>query len=175
MEIAIYILAALSAWHYLWDGILAQSFRIGFRFELFALRDRVREMRIEESIDANQFRHLEDSLNTAIQAVRFIDLTGLVLFQSAYKNDGKLRLRIDERIAFVESMPPEARDIYANASLIVYKALVVNIGAWLIPLATVYAPIYWACSKIEQMVSLTEHEAARFVRDLSEPTSVATV
>lgn len=122
-------------------------------------------------IDAKQFRHIEDSLNTAIQAVRFIDLTGLLWFRQAYNHDEGLRQRIDDRMAFLALMPPEVTHIFRGASTIVYKALLVNIGAWLIPLLVVYAPIHWAFTKVQQLVTLTEYEVAN-IGDLSSPPSV---
>jgi len=51
MEIAIIVLAGLAVYHFVYEGILAPSFRLKLRFELFELRDELRKLKISHAED----------------------------------------------------------------------------------------------------------------------------
>ncbi|MGH8330614.1 MAG: hypothetical protein ACRER3_22985, partial [Pseudomonas fluorescens] len=52
--------------HFVFESILAPSFRLKLRFEIFALRDELRLLKIEceSSLHDKHFEYLQSSLNT---------------------------------------------------------------------------------------------------------------
>lgn len=158
MTMALTILIVLTAWHYLWDGILAPSFRAEQRFKLFQLRDELRELHYAGGVSTKLFRRLEDSLNGAIEAMPSINLTGMISFVRAVENDARLRQRIEARIAEMDAAPREVQEISKRFSEIMYTSLGVNIGAWLIPLVAIQFPLAQAVEAISRLIALTEQE-----------------
>ena len=157
------ILIVLTFWHFVWDGILAPSYRADYRFRLFALRDQARELKIQSTITGLEFRYLEDSLNTAVIVLSSLTITGLISFRRAVQNDPKLKHYVEERMAFLNSSHDEVRRIAGEASDVVYFACNVNGGAWLIPLVAVFVPIQALHLAVSRIIALTESEALRFV------------
>jgi hypothetical protein len=68
MITAILYLIALAALHFVYESILAPSFRLSLRFKLFVLRDEVRQLKIDcaSSLNDRHFDFLQDSINNLI-------------------------------------------------------------------------------------------------------------
>ncbi len=160
-----FAIVILTVWHYLWDGILAPSFRAQYRFELFALRDRVRSMRCAGEIDSAHFRFLEDSLNTAVQILPAITMSALSESRRAIQADAALGRRIDERLAYIEQSPnPEVRELFGQAARVIYRAFMTNSGGWyifLIPALAITIPVNAVSTLVEKLVALTVNDVSK--------------
>ncbi len=163
--------ALLSAWHYVWDGIIAPSLRAEYRFKLFALRDRLRELKYQERIDVDLFEFLEESINTTIRFLPSFSIASLAESRRMIEHDPELSRRIEERLNRVQqSSNPEIKSILLGIVDIGYRTLTANSGSWyafLIPLAGAIIPIRFAQYWVERFVALTEKEIDNALPQLS--------
>jgi hypothetical protein len=119
--------------HFIWESIIAPSVRLTIRFELFALRDRLRSLKIaQKELTDDAFHSVEDGIHSALHVLYDIDLPLLLHIKSAINKDDKLQERIKRRQAVVsESGCDELHEIMNKVQAIVEKTAVINTG-WLI-------------------------------------------
>jgi hypothetical protein len=114
------------------------------RFELFELRDEVRQLKIahEGALNDAHFNHLQDSVNSLISFLFKFDFATLALAEAESRRDPEFKRRTEERSRILDDCPIEQAKIIRKKSLrIAAKALVVNSGA-----CTLYVvPIALAC------------------------------
>lgn len=177
MMLLFVILVALAAWHYVWDGIIAPSRRMEYRFRLFSLRDEARELLFRDAITESDFRRIEDSINTAIAVLSSLDFVNLWRFHRDVAADADLRAWIDAQLVEWSEAPHEVQDLYRRATDILLSGLVTNVGAWMLPLAIVHRPIsmttQWLASALSwcrRVLALDEKKAEHWFRlGTSEP------
>jgi hypothetical protein len=133
----IFILAIL---HFVWEAILAPSFRLELRFKLFALRDEVRWLKIEhrDALDDKHFRYLHDSINIALHFLNRIDFVTIAASEREYARNPEFKKRVEARQILLDDCSiAEARSLRYRSCLIVGQAFLVNVGGWLIYLAPI--------------------------------------
>jgi hypothetical protein len=134
--ISAYILATLvvlTLIHFIYEGILAPSFRANLRLNLFTLRDRLRKLKMEKrhEISDEVFRDLQGSLNFAATRLNQVDLRLLKNARDAFERDKKLRERVERRIAIFEACPiAEVHEIRREYFEVMDNALAVNTAGW---------------------------------------------
>ena len=124
--IIVFILAFLQ---FIYEGILAPSFRCFLRFKLFTHRDKLRNLKIQygENITDEVFREMEDSVNSAINLLPEIDLTSVFRAHHAFKTDAELRERVARRHEIVSKCEiNEAKKVMNRITLCFVFALTVN-------------------------------------------------
>jgi hypothetical protein len=161
MTLAIYILAFLAILHFVYKSILAPSFRLTLRFQLFELRDEVRALKIEcqGSLSDNHFDYLRDSINALICELYRFDAATLALAEHESRRDPEFRKRAEDRARILDDCDiPDARRIRSKSVEIATKALLVNSGAsglYLIPIALGFAGYSMLKHKIRIIASLS--------------------
>jgi hypothetical protein len=171
MEILIFTLCFIAAYHFIYEGILAPSFRLELRFELFRLRDEVRQLKIESS-DAlldKHFNYLQDSINALISFLYKFDFATLLLAEAESRRNPAFKKRVEERARILDDCNIQrARDIRKKSLVIAAKALVINSGAcilYLIPIALVLSGYSAIKSRIRLFASFSDKDFERFSID----------
>lgn len=167
MNIAIAILIAFAAWHYIYEAIIAPSVRMQLRMKLFELRDRLRWLKHNDSNLSNEaFMIMQDAINNGIA---FMSVLGIISFEYIRKDiarDESLRKRIDKRYeCLVKNDSEEMQDIYHELAIVMYRSIAINSGGWLafvIPVACLVYAHKWAINRIGVLLSMTEKDADRF-------------
>jgi hypothetical protein len=141
MTLAIYILVFLAVFHFVYESILAPSFRLELGFQLFNLRDEVRTLKIEcqSSLNDNHFDYLQDSINALISELYRFDAATIALAEQESRRDPEFKKRAEERSRVLDDCNiPDARRIRNKSLEIATKAVFVNSGAnglYLVPIA----------------------------------------
>src|SRR5437773_1088798 len=120
--------------HFIWESILATSIRFNVRLELFALRDRLRRMKITNpEIPDDAFHVIQDGLNGGIKHLYDIDVQVLVQCDLLSRNDPEIKARVEKRRAAVESAnSKELLEIARLLRKLMEKSAIVNNGGWLL-------------------------------------------
>lgn len=147
MDIAILVLLAMAVAHFVYEEILAPSFRQRLRFHLFQQRDRLRALRISlgDALKPEAFGLLQDSANTAIRLLPSIDITTVIEVNSAFSHDRGLRERVAKRVAILKGCKvPEIQEINRELAISLAWAIAVNNGLLLaIIVPAVIGVVYW--------------------------------
>lgn len=135
MATIIIVLFILAIYHLVMDSIIFPSCRFEIRYKLFALRDRLREMKLvdESKIDDQTFSFVDGSLSTALQMLPYINLTFLFALKNHVEKNSQLKKEIEGRATMIASCEvKEVKEITKKRDKLVLLGLVANIGGWLI-------------------------------------------
>jgi hypothetical protein len=157
-------LVVLTLIHFIYEGILAPSFRATLRLNLFALRDRLRKLKMEKQDELSDevFRELQDSINFAAVRLNQIDLRLLKNARDAFERDEKLRRRVERRIAMIEACPvAELHEIRREYFEVLDNALATNMGGWfpyLVPIIIGFILKDSAQNLVKKVFSLSDND-----------------
>lgn len=135
MTIAIIVLLALAVFHFVYESILAPSFRLSLRFRLFVLRDEVRQLKIEcaQSWNDEHLVILQDSIKGLISMLHRFDMASLLGLEFESRKDPEFLKQAEERSRVLDDCKvPRVREIRRKALKIATEALCVNSGAWVV-------------------------------------------
>ena len=141
MITAIFILIALAALHFVYESILAPSFRLSLRFKLFVLRDEVRKLKIDcaGSLSDKHFDFLQNSINNLISNLNRFDMATFVGVEFESKKDPSFLKAAEERSRMLDDCKiPRAREIREQSLKIISAAIFINSGALFL---LIFAPI----------------------------------
>lgn len=127
-------LAALAAFHWIYESILAPSFRLNLRFRLFALRDELRSLKMDLDTDLKDkhFDYLQDSINALISMLSRFDLGTLHAITKELERNPELMSKIEARTKILDDCNiPHARDVRRKSVQIASQALLVNSGGFM--------------------------------------------
>jgi hypothetical protein len=141
MITAILILIALAALHFVYESILAPSFRLSLRFKLFILRDEVRQLKIDcaSSLGDKHFNYLQDSINNLISNLNRFDMATFIGVEFESKRDRSFLKSAEERSRMLDDCNiPRARQIRSQSLKIASAAIFINSGALFL---LIFAPV----------------------------------
>ena len=165
----IYLIASLvllSIFHFVYERVVAPSLRLSARHRLFALRDRLRKLKMTagNELDDRHFRYLQDSLNALIRMLDVFDLSLLVRLRNLSRLDADLRARVEERSRVLDNCNvPEALEIRKKSIRIAFDTLAINCGGGLI----YFAPLLCAVNGYSRLKHLVRSLASMSHADLS--------
>jgi hypothetical protein len=165
----IYLLAAvfiLTVFHFMYESTLAPSFRLQLRFELFRLRDELRNLKMErKNLDDKHFHYLQGSINTLIANLARFDAATIARIDAELQRDPELRKRSEARCKVMDDCDvAEARLIRRKCNLIGMKALAVNSGGWsiyILPGVFVLVGLSELKRRIKAVLSISESDFAK--------------
>lgn len=144
MEYFLVAFLVFALWHFVCEAILAPSLRLKLRFDLFILRDRVRELKIENAhaFRDKHFHYLQDSINTLLALLARFDIATMERIESEMKRNPELQKRAEERSRTLDDCTlEEANKIRYQTLRLASVALALNSGGWFLyvvpPLAIV--------------------------------------
>lgn len=142
-------------WHVLQATVLR-----AIRFKLFARRDRLRRLAIEEEVDYNSFayRSLEGFICKTVSVVPSISLASLIVFSIRHPN-----LKSEEMERFRKEASPELRGILQKTAgdallIMTFNSPILGVVAGTIVL------VLWGIGRINKIFVYTQAE--QFVDDL---------
>lgn len=168
----IYLLAAvftLTVFHFMYESTLAPSFRLQLRFELFRLRDDLRDLKsTRKDLDDKHFHYLQDSINTLIANLARFDAATLARIEVEFQRDPELRKRTEARCKVMNDCDvAEARLIRRKCNRIGVKALAVNSGGWsiyILPGVFVLVGLSEFKRRIKAALAISESDFAKAAR-----------
>ena len=170
MTFLIYALVIVTVWHFLWEAILAPSFRLRLRYDLFHLRDELRWIyhRKPNGTDKEVFRYLQGSVNSVIRLLPGIDFSLRFMVERAIAKDEQLRERIKKRRKRIHACGNlEVRQLEGRIERAARLAFIVNTGGWLIylvPLAIAFLCFDAVTRFVRDALLLPESELQRIAR-----------
>ena len=137
----IFILVLCAFWHFIYEGVITPSYRYSTRFKLFALRDKLRAVKIEKNNELNDdvFIYMDSSLSSIINYLSDISIYSFYEVNKAVKSNTKLMQLINNKRTLINDCQlVEIREIKKQIIIITLKTLIVNSGGvvfYLIPVA----------------------------------------
>jgi len=123
--------------HYVYESILAPSWRLSLRYKLFALRDEARALKgdCQGLFEDAHYACLQDCINTMIASLHRYDVAAIVAAEFRYRKDSEFRRSIDMRDAILGSCDnPRAQSIRRRSVGLIARAVAVNSGMLCAPL-----------------------------------------
>lgn len=156
METILYILLALSIWHFFYESVLAPSLRHGLRYKFFELRDRLRDIKMEglSNKDEKLYESLDSSICNLINSMSFISLGNYYLLKKEYESNGK-SLKESQMKDVIEDTENRALiEIDDSIIKLGVKALFINNGAVFIYLTPLFLVVVIASTFGSQLDKL---------------------
>ena len=132
-EFLFFTFAVLVTLHFVYEGILVPSLRLKIRYDLFALRDHVRwrEIQVAGDIDHRVFAYLESHLSAGIALIPRVNAWSMFAFSRDIRGRRKAKELHGQHMDFiVKAGDQELVRIDKAISLLLFRALLVNSGAW---------------------------------------------
>jgi hypothetical protein len=164
MEIALFVFAALVLWHFVYEGIVAPTFRMEKRYQLFELRDELRMAHIRggDRFPKKHFEYMQDSLNGLIHHADRIDITAMIACQVQMGADKSFHERVLARVKWMNECPSEqVRNIRQRTVEVVDQLVAINNGAWaafIVPVVLAIAGYKWLIDSARALTSLSERD-----------------
>lgn len=128
-----FIFAIACVWHLVYEGIIAPSIRMKWRFELFALRDELRRLKIENAdyISDELFLFTQERINNAIILLHRINAYVLFRARERYQASPCLAEIVEKNWQLSEKCQVErVHEINEALMHMTVRALIVNHGGW---------------------------------------------
>jgi hypothetical protein len=174
MSYLILVLVSLATIHFVYESIIAPSLRLSIRYDLFALRDQLRSLKIEhaDQLDDKHFHYLQDSINSIILALPRIDAMTIAHVKNAIEKDAALKERLIARQKILDDCTiPELRGIRKKSIELSVVALGVNSGMWAIYVipAMAVGGIYKSIERrIKALISLSEIDLQKIAPEVHQ-------
>ncbi|MEP7245690.1 MAG: hypothetical protein ABI885_18725 [Gammaproteobacteria bacterium] len=147
-------LISAAYFHFLYESVLAPSFRLKLRFELFALRDELRRLKIERAdcLDDTHFDFLQESLNGLIRILDRFSVATLIAVENGIRRNPCLEEQLEVRARILDDCEiPNVLSIRDRSLRIAARAVAVNNGAWAIYLGPATLP-FLGLSKLKKLI-----------------------
>lgn len=144
----LFIVILLSVFHYIYESLILPNIRMVNRYKLFALRDRLREIKISggEDIDDKLFKIVDDGINNTIQFLPYATISTFVDYVLATHSDDRIKKRVEGRVEYVEkSNCPEVIAIANKTSQYLFQTLIYNslmLSIYFLPLVIISLTIH---------------------------------
>lgn len=162
----------LVVYHFVFESILAPSWRLSIRYRLFALRDELRMLKIEhrDQLDDKHYHHLQDSINSIIYLLPKIEVVMVAHIKQSIEQDVELKKRLEARQKVLDDCAfPIMVDIRKRSINLTIEALAANSAGWsayIVPfllLSGVYKSIE---PRVRALVSLSDPDIAKIAPEI---------
>lgn len=157
--------------HFIYESILAPSFRMDQRFQLFALRDELCLLKIDrgQEVDDKHFHYLQDSINALLAFLPRFDAATLAAIERQLKHDPGLKKKVEARSRVLDDCRmPELISIRKRTLVAAAKTFLVNTGGWgiyLLPIAGVMVCLSSLKNRIKPAISLSTPDFQKVIPD----------
>ncbi len=170
LSLAIIILFFLVAWHFVYEGLIASSFRANMRNELFTLRDRIRHLIASGTLpseDQEGASFVHDGISSFLNRLPGLSLSVFAAAVSEIETDKATVQEIRARLSRIKgSSSTDVKQIFKSTNRIVRKALIVNSGGWLIymiPIALIILTFSRLKKNVYRLVSAPPQDVDRLL------------
>ena len=135
------ILVIVCFWHFVYEGILLPSIRLKLRFKLYALRDDIRNLKINESQEFkdNEFNHMHGIINGMLQILPVLNISFVRRMIREEANNANLKSVIEQRRQMIESCSiGKVQEIYNELSTLMKYAVFANSFCMLMYLVPIF-------------------------------------
>lgn len=159
-----FIFVALVVFHFVYEGIIAPSWRFEQRMKLFAIRDEIRLLKIDlgEAFDDEVYDHLQEGMNKQIALLHNINISGVISAIRLVTGNRELTRKLEEIESRVRNSEiARVKELYNKTLPMSFaSALGINSGGW----------IFYAVPLFVFMVitSVAMVKIVRFVNKLTE-------
>lgn len=166
MATLLIILLFGAIFHFVYENIIAPMFRVETRYELFRLRDEIREDRsVCNPKDDEAFRIVDGQICSAIRRLHTIDLPTHYIATKEYFENETFRKRVDKKISVLKDCAnPRIKEARHELTLITLKVIVINSGGWVYVLVPVIAAVLVVSSLTHSLKSLKSSLSERTQR-----------
>lgn len=130
------VILVLSLWHFVYEGILAPSYRLHLRNELFSLRDELRKLKIEGHVteaDAKVFEFVHAGINAFLGRLPELTFSAQQHARHELQNNENWREKVEKRLELINACQnEEVRSIFERACSTAAKAFLINSGGWIV-------------------------------------------
>lgn len=169
MMVSILLALALGAiCHFVYESILAPSFRLKLRFELLALCDELRQLETERDpcVAAEAFEYLQGSLHTLASVLDRFDCVTLNALEREIRRNPEVRARVERQTRVLDACGvAEYQKIRTESLRIAVKAVVVNNAIaclYLLPIILCAREISRVKRVIKESLSLRAPEICKY-------------
>ncbi len=161
-EYLLYFLIIIVFYHFIYEGILAPSLRLKLRFDLFKIRDRLRNLKHEDSDVCSDevFAYLQDSINNGLRMLHKTDLIRLVSIDAKIEKNPVLQKQIQRRReALCAVIDPDVQECMKDLNYVARTALLVNSGGWyiyLVPIALIWSAFDRIKEEVRELLAMPE-------------------
>lgn len=145
MEIFIVGMILIALFHFIYDGILLPSIHLDLRFRLFALRDELRDLKMQyrDSIDDEVYQIIQSSINNAVNILPQINVSMLIKTQKLVEIDKNLKEKIRKNDRKIEECAVKECKVIRQKSLrCLTYAFFANGGAWFLYLIPIFYTLF---------------------------------
>lgn len=164
MAALLFILIILAVFHFLYESIFLPNHRLKLRYDLFTLRDELRDLKInlQGGINDKLFGIVDSSISNTIKYLPQINISLILKVEKIIETNEMVKKHVERRMEFVNTCDiPEVTKILARTSNIGLKALLLNTGGWfiyLIPIVILILAFKWLKDIIVQTIYVKDKE-----------------
>lgn len=164
---AIIFTGFVAVWHLVYEAILLPSKRQDIRFQLFALRDRLRNFKSEhpKQCGDDTFHMLDDSMSWYMDNLHKLTFSFLHETHRKLDTDDGFKTKVERRTRVLEQCElSEYKDIRARANHLLMETFIVNAGGWfiyLVPIALGLVVKDKIVATIKAVAGLSSHDLDR--------------
>lgn len=104
MIVLLETMSLLTLAHFIYESILAPSWRLRLRIRLLALRDEARALQggCPGSLDNEHYVQLQSSIDTMISMLHHYDVVAVAAAELRYRKDPDFRERVETRVTMLD-------------------------------------------------------------------------
>ncbi len=168
LAICILVFAFLVTWHFVYESIVVPSYRLQLRFELFALRDELRFLKIVhgEEFDDEAFNVLHTAMNSLISRLHAINIRTLYLASQALEQQEWKERVAKSRHAIGECKIDRVKEIDSECFSAFRRVFIANSGGWaayVVPIAILAAGLRKVAAAIRSLVYISDRERDKII------------
>ncbi len=154
----IIIVVVMALLHFIYDGIIAPSIRRQLNFKLFALRDELRTILINDksSCDDDVYSYIQSALNVILKYAIQFDAFDVYESVKAMESNPDLEKMAKNRLdSITNAVPTRMSDIHDEAIMLSLWMMLVNMGGlviYLVPILVVMAPAVALSLKLKTFI-----------------------
>jgi len=173
MATILIIVLALAVLHFMYESLLLPSIRTKLRFRLFGIRDDLRMLMAESGndLDTKLFHYMQDSINTAVAFLQYIDLKALLQARRIFREDPELCERASKREAMIDACSLEAFQVIKRerSKLFGYALLANSAGffVYAVPFVIVFLLLCVMLRKLKDHLMYMKCQLYRFIKNLT--------
>lgn len=176
MSIILIVLSFLAIGHFIYEAIIAPSLRLSVRFDLFALRDELRALKIEQgdALSNKHFEYLQDSINAIVLMLPRFDAGMLNSMNKELENNKELEAKVEARVKVLDDcVTPSVSKIREKSLRLAYAAFAINTGMLFLFLLPLIMLINLK-KRLRSLVSLSKPDLEKIARSIGPPEIFAT-
>lgn len=163
MTLFLMVLFILAILHFAYEGIILPSIRLKLRYNLFALRDELRLLKLSnKKLDDNTFRYIQGAINVSIYLLDSINFGLLLTANRIIARNDEIQKRIKKRNDLIEKCQvEEIKQIRRKTYRILRSTLLANSGGWyfyVMPIVVVMVSLGQIKKFVKEIILVPESE-----------------